>query len=94
MFLDVLPPLQTVIHRKHDTFGEWATRNYEKLFQAVDIENNFEFTGVLHFIMKRLKQPYSEIMMMDTETRKAIFKLEYDIYKKELEENQKASRKK
>lgn len=81
-FEDNYHPLQVVIDRKNDTFGEWAIRHSEMLFLPKR-EPNYSLTSIKHFFMNRLGQQYSEIMLMEENERDEIFKLEKEIMDKE-----------
>lgn len=39
----------------------------------------------MYFLMKRLRQQYSEIMLMDTEDRETFFHMEMKVLNKELD---------
>ncbi len=88
MYQENVSALQVVVHRKRDTFGEWAVRQINSLFLPKR-EPNYSLIAIVHFFMKRLRQPYSEIMRMDEETRTEIWDIEQAIIEEEIKRNEK-----
>ena len=74
---DGLPALQTVIDRKQ-SFGEWALRFQDSMFLPYR-DPNYSIESIVHLFMKRLHQPYSEVMKMPTSVRDKIFTFEKSI---------------
>ena len=80
------------VNREYPMFGLWALRR-DTLFLPKDIsrdeddpnsEEYYSLTSQVYFLMKRLRQQYSEIMLMDTEDRETFFHMEMEVLNKEL----------
>lgn len=77
---------QRTIVRQNDTFGEWSVRNLEKLFLPYR-DPNYSLESIIHLFMHRLGQPYDVVMLMDTEKRDTIFKMELQLMEQERQAN-------
>ena len=74
------------VNREYPMFGLWALRR-DTLFLPKDpnSEEYYSLTSQVYFLMKRLRQQYSEIMLMDTEDRETFFHMEMEVLNKELD---------
>ena len=75
----VLPPLGA----PREGLAYWIGRRNriaESLFPSA---HEFEFESVMLFLIKRLKQPYREILLLSTETRLKFYDIEHELYLKE-----------
>lgn len=84
-FSDGLPALQTVIHNRKLSFGDWARLSINSLFLPKR-EPNYSLSSIAHLFMKRLHQKYDDVMQMDEDIRDELFNIEHEIIQKENEQ--------
>ena len=82
IFADKVSPLQYVMHRRDWSFIEWVSDKLEILFLPKR-DPNYPLKDIFYVLMKRLHLSYTEIMLMDSETRDSFFYTELEVIEKE-----------
>lgn len=79
------------IVREYPMFSLWAIRNgtlfHPKIFEEDTDDEGYDLASQIYIMMKRLRQPYSELLLMDSEEREWFFNMELKLLKKESEDS-------
>ncbi len=79
------------IIREYPMFSLWAIRNGTLFLPKIPDEDTddegYDLASQIYIMMKRLRQPYSELLLMDSEEREWYFNMELKLINKESEES-------